>query len=271
MKTLTDAQIQSAAKVLYEAEQQVIQIEAFTQTYPNMTMDDAYAIQSSWVALKKAAGDPPIGYKIGLTSKVMQRAMKIDMPDYGVLLQSMHFEDGSNIPVNRFTDPRIEVELAFVLKDRLFGEDLTIEDVLAATDYVTPALELISARSYRVHPQSGYTRTIFDTIADNAANAGIITGGKKVKPNEVDLRWCGALLKKNSEIEETGLAAAVLNHPANGVCWIAKRFAKHDVALEPGQILLAGSFTAPIPVGEGDHIHADFGKLGSIHCQFIGE
>jgi 2-oxo-hept-3-ene-1,7-dioate hydratase len=183
----------------------------------------------------------------------------------------MHFEDGSNIPVNRFTDPRIEVELAFVLKDRLFGENLTIGDVLAATDYVTPALELISARSYRVHPQSGYTRTIFDTIADNAANAGIITGGKKVKPNEVDLRWCGALLKKNSEIEETGLAAAVLNHPANGVCWIAKRFAKHDVALEPGQILLAGSFTAPIPVGEGDHIHADFGKLGSIHCQFIGE
>ena len=267
--TLSEAQIAAAAKSLFDAERQVIQIDAFTATYPDLTMEDAYAIQSCWVKLKQADGDSIVGYKIGLTSKVMQRAMDIDMPDYGVLLKSMQYSDGDVIPVNRFTDPRIEVELAFVLKKRLFGEDLSISDVLDATDYVTPALELISARSYRVHPQSGYRRKIVDTISDNAANAGIITGGRPVKPDEVDLRWCGAILSKNGEVEETGLAAGVLNHPANGICWIAKRFAAHGIALEPGQILLAGSFTAPVIVAEGDSIEADFGPLGKILCRFV--
>lgn len=268
MITLSETQIEDAARSLYEAERQVIQIDACTATYPQMTMEDAYAIQSRWVRMKQADGDELIGYKIGLTSKVMQRAMNIDMPDYGVLLRSMQFSNGDDIAADRFSDPRIEVELAFVLKKKLFGENLTVDDVLDATDYVTPALELISARSYRIHPITGYHRKIFDTIADNAANAGIITGGISIKPDDVDLRWCGAILAKNGEIEETGLAAGVLNHPANGICWIARRFAAHGVALEAGQVLLAGSFTAPVAVSSGDSIEADFGRLGKIHCRF---
>ena len=268
MITLTQEQIQNASQALYQAELERIQIDALTSTYPNMTMDDAYAVQSAWMELKEADGDETIGYKIGLTSRVMQRAMGIDIPDYGVLKQSMSFENDSKIKASDFTDPRIEVELAFVLKERLFGESVSVEDVLNATDYVIPALELIAARSHRVHPESSYARTVIDTISDNAANAGIIMGGNKIMPSDVDLRWCGAMLFRNDVIEETGLAAAVLNHPANGICWIAKRFAQHGVALEAGQVLLSGSFTAPIKVKKGDVIYADYGPLGDISCEF---
>jgi len=234
-----------------------------------MSMDDAYAVQSAWVQRKIQDGKKVVGYKIGLTSKAMQRVMKIDTPDYGVLLDDMIFPDGGEINVADFLDPQIEVELAFVLKERLFGDNVTLEQVMAATDYVIPAFELIAARSFRVHPQTGYTRTVKDTISDNAANAGIIMGGIKINPEEMDLRWAGAIVKRNGEIEQTGLAAAVLDHPANGICWIAKRFAPHGVALEPGQILLSGSFTAPIKVKAGDLVTAEYGPLGDISVKFI--
>ena len=269
MMSLSKVEIDAAASALFNAENAGVQTNALTMTHPDMTMDDAYAVQSAWVQKKRDNGDRTIGYKIGLTSRVMQRAMKIDVPDYGVLLESMRFEDGSEIRADDFTDPRIEVELAFVLKERLYGENVTMMDVLNATDYVVPALELIAARSHRVNPETGYVRTVFDTISDNAANAGIIMGGRPIRPNDRDLRWCGAILYKNAVIEETGLAAGVLNHPANGISWIAKRFAPHGVALEPGQVLLSGSFTAPIPVKAGDTIQADYGPLGSISCQFV--
>jgi len=268
MLSLNQSQIEAAANELFEAEQNRVQISALTETYPDMTLDDAYAIQSSWVDKKQRHGDALIGYKIGLTSRVMQRAMKIDTPDFGVLLNSMNFAEGSEIAAGQFTDPRIEVELAFVLKDRLFGGDISKDDVLNATDYVIPCLELIASRSYRKNPNNGYVRNVMDTISDNAANAGIILGKQSIGPREADLRWCGALLYRNDVIEESGLAAAVLDHPANGICWLAKQFAAHHVALEPGQILLSGSFTAPIPVKAGDKIHADYGPLGSINCTF---
>ena len=265
---LTDDQITTAAKDLYEAEIARRQIDPVTLTHPDMDMDDAYAVQTAWVDRKIADGRKVVGYKIGLTSRAMQRAMKIETPDYGVLLDDMVFADGGTIACADFTDPQIEVELAFVLKDRLFGENVTKEEVLAATDYVIPAFELIAARSFRVHPETGYTRKVFDTISDNAANAGIIMGGKKVSPGDVDLRWMGAIVKKNEVVEQTGLAAAVLDHPANGICWIAKRFARHNIALEPGQILLSGSFTAPIKVAPGDFVEADYGPLGTISVSF---
>lgn len=266
---LTESEILKAAADLYQAEQDRVQIDPTTMTHPQMDMEDAYAIQSSWVDQKIQSGRKVVGYKIGLTSRAMQRVMKIETPDYGVLLDDMVFEDGSEIVAADFTDPQIEVELAFVLKDRLFGENVTREEVIAATDYVVPAFELIAARSFRIHPETGYTRTVCDTISDNAANAGIIMGSKKVSATDVDLRWCGAIVKQNGVVEQTGLAAAVLDHPANGICWIAKRFAKHDIALEPGQILLSGSFTAPVKVKAGDKITAEYGPLGDISVNFI--
>ena len=266
---LSEADIRKAADDLYQAEIDRRQIDPLTLAHPDVTMDEAYAIQKRGVDRKIEDGQRIIGYKIGLTSRAMQQSMNIDEPDYGVLLDDMVFADGGDIEAARFTDPRIEVELAFVLKDRLEGEDVTVFDVLNATDYVTPALELIAARSYRVHPETGYTRTVFDTIADNAANAGIIMGGRPIKPLDTDLRWCGALCYVNGVLEETGLAAGVLNHPANGIGWVAKRFAPHGIALEPGQVILSGSFTRPVIVKAGDTVHADFGALGSISCCFV--
>ncbi len=266
---LTQAQVQQAAEELHSAEKQRIQIEATTVSHPEMTMDDAYAIQKTWVDMKIAEGRKIKGYKIGLTSRAMQMSSQIDEPDYGTLLDDMFFDDGGEIEVAQFTDARIEVELAFILKDRLEGENVTIFDVMNATDYVIPALELIAARTYRVHPESGYVRKVFDTISDNAANAGIILGGRPIKPMDMDIRWVGALLYRNGVIEETGLAAGVLNHPANGICWIARRFAPHGIALEPGQVLLAGSFTRPVIAKAGDTFHADYGPLGNISCHFV--
>lgn len=266
---LSEQQIRQAADALYGAESTGSQIEPLSMHYPDMSIDDAYAVQRAGIERRISEGRRIIGYKIGLTSRAMQSAMHIDEPDYGVLLDDMLLADGASIETARYPDPRIEVELAFVLKKPLAGEQLNVWDVLNATDYVLPALELIAARSHRVHPQSGYTRKIHDTIADNAAGAGIVLGGRPIKPTDMDLRWIGALCYRNGVLEETGLAAGVLNHPANGICWVAKRFAPHGVSLEPGQVILAGSFTRPVSVAAGDTIHADFGTLGGISCHFV--
>ena len=205
-----------------------------TEVYPDVTLDDAYRIQAAWRDLKLARGAKIVGHKIGLTSRAMQAAMKIETPDSGFLTEAMVFEPGVTLDATKFCDPKLEVELAFMLATDLVvdpvGGDLTIDQalvdqVLDATEYVVPAIELIDARSWRRNPDTGRTRKVFDTIADNAADAGIICGGNKVGPREVDLRWIGAFGERNGVIEETGLAAGVLGHPALGVGWLAKRFA----------------------------------------------
>jgi len=265
---LTPEQVARAVATLDAAERGRVQVPALTLAYPGMDLEDAYAVQQGWVARKLAEGRRVIGYKIGLTSRAMQMAMKIDTPDYGVLLDDMLFANGATLAAGRFTDPRIEVELAFVMKHSLAGEEVSLEAVLDATDYVVPALELIAARSYRTDPDTGYTRTVVDTIADNAANAGVIVGDVRVRPADIDLRWAGAMLFLNGEIEETGLAAGVMNHPAHGIRWVCKRFAPHGIGLEPGQLILSGSFTRPVSVGPGDHIRVDYGGLGEIEVKF---
>ncbi|MDB2606246.1 2-oxo-hepta-3-ene-1,7-dioic acid hydratase [Zobellia sp.] len=265
---LTQQEIKEEALRLDLAETERLQIEPTTLRFPEMEITDSYAIQKGWVALKKEQGKKIVGHKIGLTSRVMQVAMGIDEPDYGTLFDDMVFENNSKIKASDFLDPKIEVELAFVLKKRLFGEHLTINDVIEATAYVVPALELIAARTFRKNPKTGYVRTVKDTISDNAANAGIIKGGNIIDPHEIDLRWVSALLYKNGTIEESGVAAAVLDHPAKGIVWLAKKYAQHGVALEAGQIILAGSFTRPIDVAKGDEIIADYGPFGKITINF---
>ena len=264
---LTPIQIAEAAECLYAAEKDRVQIRALTQ-FMEMDMTDAYAIQKSWVDRRLADGERVVGYKIGLTSKAMQLAMNIDTPDYGVLTDAMVFKNGSTLSAGEFLDPRIESEFAFVLKSPLYGEFVSIEEVMRATEYIQPALELISARSYRVDPETGYTRNVYDTIADNAANAGIILGGERFSPNDLDLPHAGAILKVNGEVEDTGLGAAVMGHPGYGISWVCRRFARHDIGLEPGQIILSGSFTRPVPVMKGDQVTADYGTLGQVEIRF---
>lgn len=265
---LTKEQIQDSARLHHEAEKSRKPMRAFSLQYPDMSIEDGYAVQDAWIKLKQAEGRKIIGRKVGLTSRAMQEAMKINEPDFGTLLDDMLFENGATIPASDFIDPRIEVEITFVLKDDLFGDDLTVGDVLAATDYVVPSLELIAARSHRVDPETGYTRKVYDTISDNAANAGIIVGDKKVKPNDVDLRWAGAILYRNGIVEETGLGAGILDHPARGIIWLAKRFAPHGIKLDAGQYIMSGSFTRPIIAKAGDHFKADFGHMGTVELSF---
>lgn len=268
MNTLTKKQIKFQAERHHKAEQNRQQIAAITVEHPDMTIEDAYAIQSAWKAIKLKEGRTIIGHKIGLTSKVMQRIMNINESDFGFLLDDMVFEDGGIIQTDNFLDPRIEVELAFVLKKDLEGPNTTIFDVLNATDYVVPALELIAARSFRIDPNTGYKRTVKDTISDNAANGGIIMGGTPMKPDAIDMRWVSALLSKNGVIEDSGVAAAVMNHPANGIAWLAKKYADFGLSLKAGEVILAGSFTGALKVKKGDTIHADFRDMGSISCYF---
>ncbi len=266
---LAQSIIESAAQRLHAAEKTRKQVRQISLDHPEITIPDAYAIQKAWIGLKLAEGQKIVGHKIGLTSRAMQQSSQINEPDFGTLLDEMVYKDAADIPCERFIDPMIEVELAFILKQRLEGDQVTIFDVLSATDYVIPALEIIDARCHRIDPESKRPRKVMDTISDNAANVGIVLGGRPIRPMDVDLRWVSALLYRNGVIEETGVAAGVLNHPANGIAWLAKKFAPHGMALEAGQIILAGSFTRPVKIAAGDTFHVDYGPLGNISCRFV--
>ncbi|WP_299950473.1 2-oxo-hept-4-ene-1,7-dioate hydratase [uncultured Modestobacter sp.] len=265
---LSAEDVADAAARLDEAERTRTPIRQLSLQYPEMTLEDAYAVQRAWVETKLARGAVLRGRKIGLTSRTMQQALSITTPDHGAIFDDMFFADGGDVPTGRFIRPRVEVELAFVLDQDLRGPGITTLDVLDATRWVTPALEILDARVQMSDPETGHLRTIVDTVADNAADAGIVVGGRAVRPTEVDLRWVSALLYVNGVIEESGVAAAVLNHPANGVAWLANELARFDVGLEAGQVVLSGSFIRPVQAAVGDTFHADYGPLGAITCRF---
>ncbi|MEY4752153.1 MAG: hypothetical protein RIQ60_4367 [Pseudomonadota bacterium] len=260
--------IQQLARELYEARKQRVQVRHFSKRYPQMTVLDGYAIQRAWVALEQADGRLIKGRKIGLTSRAMQISSQIDEPDYAPLMDDMFFANNGDIPVDRFIAPRVEVELAFVLGRELQGPAVTLFDVLSAADYVVPAIEIIDARIEQFDRETKAMRRVQDTISDFAANAGIVLGSRPMKPMDLDLRWAGAILHKNGVVEETGLAAGVLGHPAMGIAWLANKIAPHGEKLEAGQVVLAGSFTRPVNGVKGDAFHADYGPLGSVSFRF---
>lgn len=259
---LTDSQLDAIAAELAEADRTRTLIPLITARYPDATVEDSYAIQGRWRDREIAAGRRLVGRKIGLTSKAMQHATGISEPDYGVMFDDTVYENGSVIPYDRFTNVRIEVELAFVLNKPLEGPNCSLFDVLRATEFVTPALEILNSH---IELEG---RTIVDTISDNAAYGGMVLGGNPMRPDEIDLRWVSALLYKNETIEESGVAAAVLNHPATGVAWLANKFHQHGARLEAGEIILAGSFTRPMWVERGDTVLCDYGRMGTISCRF---
>src|SRR2546430_10685095 len=261
-------EIRNAAERLDHAEKTRQQIRQLSTEHPGITIEDSYAIKKVWVEMKVAAGRTVKGHKIGLTSKAMQSALNIDEPDSGILLDDMFFADGGLVPSERFIATRVEAELAFVMKTRLAGPDCTMFAALNATDFVVPALEILDTRVERVDPQTKSTRKIFDTIADNAANAGIVLGGRPIRPMDADLRWIGALCFRNGQLEETGLAAGVLNHPATSVAWLANKIAPNGLALEAGQVVLAGSFIHPVETRPGGTSPADYWPFGSGSCYF---
>lgn len=265
---MTPDEVEAAAAALDEAERSLTQIGHLALAHPGMDMDDAYAVQAAWVRRKLAAGRRIIGRKIGLTSKAMQQALSIDIPDSGVLLDDMLFENGATVPAGRFIQPRVEAEIAFVMKAPLTGPGVTPADVIAATEYIQPALEILDTRIVRVDPATRRTRTVFDTIADNAANAGIVLGGRRLHPDEMDMRWMGAIVYRDDEVEETGLGAGVLDDPALSMAWLANRLASYGDRIDAGEIVLSGSFIRPIEAPSGSLVRADFGPCGEVAIRF---
>jgi 2-oxo-hept-3-ene-1,7-dioate hydratase len=265
---ITHDQAVKAGKDLYQAEVSRQQIGLLSRTYPGIDMDDAYAIQAELVKHKVAAGRRVTGWKIGLTSRAMQDALKIDMPDSGVLFDDMYFESGSTVRKGRFIQPRVEAEIAFVMKHDLTGDNLTEADILEATDYIQPVLEILDTRILRQDPETGAIRKVYDTIADNAANAGYVLGTERVKSDEIDMRWIGAIASRNGIVEETGLGAGVLNNPLTSMLWLAQRLASYGSKIEAGQVVLSGSFIRPIEAPSGSQIEADYGSFGHLSCNF---
>lgn len=258
---LSEADLDDAALSLFTAEKSKTVIPQLSKTYPELVLSESYEIQRRWTRHHVASGQRVVGHKIGLTSRAMQMASKISEPDYGALLDHMMFRDGEVIPAGRFIKPRLEVELAFVLKQDLSGPGCNIYDVMTASEVVMPALEIIDYRTE-------VPRAIVDTIADNAATGGVVVGGRPVRPFDVDIRWVGATLSKNGIIEESGVSAAIMGHPAAGVAWLANKLAAQNEYLRKGQFILGGSFTRPIDIASGDVMQADYGALGGIGVSF---
>lgn len=269
--------INQLASELQQSEQSRAPVEHFSKRHPGMTIEDGYRIGRAWVELQKAEGKKVVGHKIGLTSRAMQISSQIDEPDYGTLLDSMLYtvEHGEelDIPMANFIAPRVEVELAFVLKAPLAGPNVTVEDVLNATAYITPAIEIIDARIEQFDRHTKAMRKVFDTISDNAANAGIVIGegdpAYRADPRAINRPWCGAILRQNGVVEETGLAAGVQGDPAIGIAWLANKLAPWGERLEAGEIVLAGSFTRPVAAKAGDLFEADYGPLGCLKFRFV--
>jgi 2-oxo-hept-3-ene-1,7-dioate hydratase len=265
---MTPTEIAAAARALLTAEETRQQIGLLSLAYPGMTLDEAYAVQSQLVAMKLAQGRKRIGWKIGLTSRAMQEQLKIDTPDSGVLLDDMLFADGAEIPKNHFIQPRVEAEIAFLMARDLSGSAVARADVLAATAHVAPALEILDTRILRADPATGKARIITDTVSDNAANAGIVLGPMRQRIETVDLRWIGAIVKRNGIVEETGLGAGVLDDPVTGIVWLVQRLARYGQGLKAGDIVLSGSFIRAIEAPPGSRFEADFGAFGSVSLNF---
>jgi 2-oxo-hept-3-ene-1,7-dioate hydratase len=266
--SLSDADLRRAAEDLLCAEATGRQIGLLSMRHPDLDMDSAYDIQKALIEAKLAAGRRVIGWKIGLTSRAMQDALNIDVPDSGVLLDDMIFASGSTVPRGRFIQPRVEAEIAFVMRAPLAGVDITRDEVLAATGHVAPAVEILDTRILRRDPETGAPRKIVDTISDNAANAGIVLGDERHEPASVDMRWVGAIVTRDGEVEETGLGAGVLNDPVTGILWLVHRLAAYGRGIAAGEVLLSGSFIRPIEAPPGSRFHADFGAFGSASLNF---
>lgn len=259
--TLSENERQAAAESLLEAERTRIVVPQLSRTYPTMEIEDAYDVQRRWADGRMAKGARIVGRKIGLTSRAMQVASKMTEPDYGVILDDALFKEGARIAAGTFIKPRLETELAFVMGQDLSGDGCQMHDVMRATDFVMPALEIIDYRTE-------VPRAIVDTIADNAAFGAIVMGGRIFRPFDIDVRWVAATLSKNGVIEESGVSAAIMGHPAAGIAWLVNKLAPLGDGLKKDDIVLGGSFTRPIDITSGDVVFANYGPLGTIGVSF---
>ncbi|MFE4263909.1 2-keto-4-pentenoate hydratase [Streptomyces sp. NPDC056883] len=258
---LNDPLRREAAARLRGAELRRAPVPPLTELYEGIDTEDAYEIQLLTIRHRLAAGDRVTGHKVGLSSPVMQAMMGVDEPDYGHLLLSMELHEDTPVPAAAYCAPRVEVEVGFVLGADLPGEGCTVADVLAATERVVPALELIDSRI------ADWRITIADTIADNASSAGYVIGEGR-DPRELDLKAVDATLTSGSETLASGRSDAVLGDPAASVAWLARTVARFGVQLRKGHLILPGSCTRAVDVAAGRTYTADFTGLGPVSLSF---
>jgi 2-oxo-hept-3-ene-1,7-dioate hydratase len=254
---LSDAERQAAADALLAASRDHATIPPVSVTWPAAEVEDAYRISQLVAEAKIQAGAILKGHKIGLTSRPMQEAAGIDEPDYGVLLDDLFVAEGSVLPAERLFEPRAEAELAFVLREPLTGPSVNAADVIRATDFVLPCIEVVDRR----FNERG---VLVDTISDNASSGLVVLGGNPVGLHDIDVRTIGVTLSKNGVIEDTGVASAVMGNPINAVAWLANKLHSFGVGLEEGHVVLSGSFIKAIRFGPGDVVAADFTNLGTV-------
>lgn len=253
--------IQNAVDALIKAEKTKEAIEAFT-SLEEVTKDEAYHIQLGVIDYKKRNGAKVVGKKIGLTSKAMQDLLGVNIPDYGHLLDNMLYREDTAISLNQFMQPKIEFEIGFVLHTSLKGPGITREDVVKATHYVVPAIEIIDSRI------KDWNIQFEDTVADNGSSAGVVIGKEKKRLEEIDLPNVKMNLFKNGEFIETAFGSAVLGNPIEAVAWLANEVGMYDISLNPGDIILSGALSKALPIETGDHFKAEFENLGIVSAKF---
>jgi len=255
-------QITKFSNQLFQAECNRNGIAPLTSADPDLTAEEAYYIQLQNIKRKVEQGQKIVGKKIGLTSLAMQNMLGVSEPDYGHLLDSMVIENGGAASVERLLQPKVEAEIAFILKEDLKGPNVTALDVIQATEYIVPALEIVDSRV------QDWKIKLPDTIADNASSGLYVLGGKPTRIEEVNLELIGVVFTKNGQIANTGVGAAALGNPANCVAWLANRLADFDIPLRAGEVILSGALSAAVEANKGDAFTARFAHIGQVSVHF---
>ncbi len=260
--TFTDSQIQEAAQLLHDAGKTSAPIDPLSDTYPDITVEDAYRVQLVNVNRRIECGARVIGKKIGLTSPAMQQMFKVDEPDYGHLLDEMLVYQGEPIAMSSLLQPRIEGEIAFVLDRDLAGPGVTPVEVIRGTAGVVPALEIVDSRI------RDWKIKIQDTVADNASSAVFVLGSQMVSPMGLDMRHVGFVVTHNGFLAGTAAGAAVLGSPAQSVAWLVNKMAEFGITLKAGEIVLSGAAAAAVPVSAGSSVSLTVDRIGDVSCRF---
>lgn len=259
---LDEKKVLQWADLLLKAEQTRHAITALTAEMPDLTVDDAYRVQLKVVESKGGVKNPVVGKKIGLTSSAMQNLLGVFEPDYGQLLADMEVLPECAIALRELLQPKVEPEVAFLLKKDLTGPGVSLTDVLLATEAVVPALEIVDSRI------KDWKIKIQDTVADNASSARFVLGGKLTRVDKWDLSLTGMVFKKNGRILSTAAGAAVAGHPAVAVAWLANKLAMFEMGLKAGEVILSGAFVAAEPIAAGEYFEASFDHMGSVSMRF---
>lgn len=260
--TLPKTKVEEIAKQLLDAESNRAPIAPLTDSYPGLTVDDAYAIQLAIIAAKQKAGRKVVGKKVGLTSLAMQKMLGVDQPDYGMILDNMTIKNNGTYHLTDLLQPRIEPEIAFMLKADLKGPGITVQNVLDATDYIFPALEVVDSRI------KDWKIKLLDTISDNASSSRVVIGDNRVQAKGLDLVNEEVVFEKNGEVLSRAKGEAVLGNPANAVAWVANKLSEFGITLNKGEFIIPGALCAMTPVKAGDTITARFTKVGTVSVKF---